>query len=87
MEAESRWAVLVVCIFSVRRQQEVFAALGTALREQGSTDFHLALSHSWGYRLEERRLNDGRTQPGYLMEGGPRRPNGWQSSQEQQRRS
>ena len=87
------WGRLVVQIFRIRRQQELYWALGEALKPAtGGTfgsDFKLSISHQWGYRLDERRSAYGRsdTSTADFVVGGPRRSAGKRTELELARRT
>ena len=70
-----RWRKLVLGTCGVRRLQEHYYAVGKRLQEC-SSDFLLCLSHQYGYRLEQKRKNDGRPDPPKNLQGGPRRTDG-----------
>ena len=80
-----RWKRFVVRVVGIRRIQEHFYAVGVHLQEF-QHDWLLCISHQYGYRLEEKRENDGRANPPGSMKGGPRRAPGERARLEAERR-
>ena len=85
LSADERWRRLVIKIVGIRRVQEHFYGVGVFL-QQYKHDILLCISHQYGYRLEEKRANDGRPEPPSSMRGGPRRASGERARLEAERR-